>query len=654
MDRTREWPTDAPVVIPGLAVVFLSFQGGGFFPTAPAVVTVLLALVLVLHITLHPDPFGGLNAGGAVAIGALALFAAWTLASVLWSDAPGRGLIEFSRGLGYLLALVVFASPPRTPGRVAWMLRGIVTGIVVVCAIGLITRILPEVWPIRPGVADDRLSYPLTYWNAFGILSAIGAVLAFHLTAGDREPPAARLLGAAAFPMLAVALFFSFSRGAVAAAVIGLVAYAIVARPRGLLSALLATGPATYAALAAAYGADTVGSADFGSAAGVAEGHHVAVVLAIAMVAAALVRALLLRLDERLSRVRLPESARRPLLAGGAALAVLLVVVVPLAAGAPGYVERQYERFKAPPRPVALNRERFLDPSNNWRLDHWRVALDAFAEHRLHGSGAGTYQLLWAQHRPPRAITVVDGHSLYVEVLAELGLVGFALILVVVLGLLAGAAARARGPDRALHGAVFAALLAWALHAGIDWDWEMPAVTLWAFALGGAVLASPPGARRLHAGRTVRVALALGCLVLAVTPALMVRSQTRLDAAATAFEAGDCRRAVDASLDSLQALGGRPEPFEILSYCDVRLGLGDLAVKAMEQAVKRDPRNWEFHYGLALVRGAERLDPRAEARRALRLNPQNLLARRAVERLGSTSDPRAWERRARRARLSVQ
>ena len=54
-------------------------------------------------------------------------------------------------------------------------------------------------------------------------------------------------------------------------------------------------------------------------------------------------------------------------------------------------------------------------------------------------------------------------------------------------------AARARGPDRPIYAALFAVLLAWAIHAGMDWDWEMPVVTLVFFLLGGFALANTAG-----------------------------------------------------------------------------------------------------------------------------------------------------------------
>ena len=63
------------------------------------------------------------------------------------------------------------------------------------------------------------------------------------------------------------------------------------------------------------------------------------------------------------------------------------------------------------------------------------------------------------------------------------------------LGLLGSVAVAAR---RARPGPV-AALAAFALHAGVDWDWELPALSLVALALAGLVLAayqpsSPRGA----------------------------------------------------------------------------------------------------------------------------------------------------------------
>ena len=147
--------------------------------------------------------------------------------------------------------------------------------------------------------------------------------------------------------------------------------------------------------------------------------------------------------------------------------------------------------------------------------------------------------------------------------------------------------------------------------------------------------------------------IALGCLLLALTPAALWRSQTRLQDALHALEQGDCPTTVDAALDSISAVGARPEPWELIAYCDARGGQPRLAVGAAQAAVRRDPADWEFHYALAIVQGATGGDPRRAAAEALRLNPLQPEAQMAV-RAFRTGGRRAWERRARRLPLYIK
>jgi hypothetical protein len=256
-------------------------------------------------------------------------------------------------------------------------------------------------------------------------------------------------------------------------------------------------------------------------------------------------------------------------------------------------------------------------------------------------------------HRPV-ADTAVDGHSLYLEVMGELGIVGLALLVIGLVVLLGGFAARARGPGRGPAAALLACGIAWALHAGIDWDWEMPAVTWWLFALGGMALAAAPERRWLGApGRTTRIAAGLGCAVLAITPVLVIRSQSKLDEAVDALRSGRCGQAIDAALDSAGAIGARREPFEVIGFCDVRLGRADLAERALQNAVERDPESWEPEYGLALVRGSFGRDPRPAIQRALALNPRSPMVVYAADRLIGSS-PSRWRREARRLALPLR
>jgi hypothetical protein len=243
-----------------------------------------------------------------------------------------------------------------------------------------------------------------------------------------------------------------------------------------------------------------------------------------------------------------------------------------------------------------------------------------------------------------------DGHSLYLETLSELGVVGLVLLLVALLTPLVFALRRLGGPERHAYGAFFAGGTMLALHAGVDWDWEMPALFVWVFGAGGVALAARQGAVRWgEIGRTPRIVAALCVLVLALTPALMWSSQGPLERAQEAFSRNDCRTAIDAALDAINRFGVRPEPWEVLGYCDGRAGQYALATRAMDAARARDPKNWQYAYGQAIIDGVAGRDPRPAAREALRLNPLAPLAVTLVRDLDRTRSPARRREITRRA-----
>ncbi|HYI80373.1 MAG TPA: O-antigen ligase family protein [Thermoleophilaceae bacterium] len=644
----------------GGLTVFLGFSGGGFFPAATAFAALVLCGALVLRITLARNPFAGLNAAVGLPLALLVAFAVLTLTSAGWSDSSARALLEFDRVLLYVLTLAFFGMLTPSGRRVAWGIRALAAAATIVCVSGLMTRVAADVWPIAANVHDDRLSFPVTYWNALGLLAALGIVACAQVTTSSREPRLGRVLAAAATPLLAATLLLTFSRASLALAVIGLLIYIVVGRPRALLGGLIATVPPTVVGLVFAYRADLLASERFDSAAAIAQGHDLALVLALCAIAAAAARAALFGLDERFA-ARPGRQLAGKTIGAIVAAAVAVVLVAAVAVDAPGRVSDQWDRFVAGDvvDDQGDTRARLTDLGNNGRLDHWRIALDGFRDEPVVGNGAGTYQLLWARDRP-YDFTVNDGHSLYLEVMSEFGLVGIVLLAGVLLSFLVGVALRIRGPERDVHAAVLALIAIWMVHAGIDWDWEMPVVTLWLFALAGLSLAclrgEASGARLAAASgpsQIVRVVAALGVLVLAVTPAATVISQGHLDTAVAAFKRDDCRTAIDASLNSLDAVSVRAEPFEILAFCDIRQGQTQLALQAMDNAVSRDPNSWETHYGLAIVRAAAGLDPRPQLAIARRLNPLESRPQEAAELLRG-NDPQKWKRRALRARLPIQ
>jgi O-antigen ligase len=153
------------------------------------------------------------------------------------------------------------------------------------------------------------------------------------------------------------------------------------------------------------------------------------------------------------------------------------------------------------------------------RPDYWRVAWAQFEENALVGGGAGAFHEYWLDHRPDPAELdtphVLDAHSLYLETLAELGLVGLALLVATLLIPLVAVARRRH--DR-LAAAAIPAYVAFLVHAGLDWDWEMPAVTLAGLFAGVAVLRCGGDDRPVPVSARTRgflLALALGLLALA-------------------------------------------------------------------------------------------------------------------------------------------
>ena len=210
-------------------------------------------------------------------------------------------------------------------------------------------------------------------------------------------------------------------------------------------------------------------------------------------------RALGLALDAQLDRVRIP--AVRPAFAlGGVAAALAVAVVAFLALGGAHQVSRGYDKFTSESAVEVREApsQRFTELGNNGRIDHWKVAMrNGYDPHPLRGSGAGTYALLWAQHRKT-SFTVVDGHSLEIETLGELGLVGLALLAIALLTMF-GALGRRAWLRKGAWAGLTAAGVGWLAQASVDWLWETPAVTLWLFAAGGLALGAPV-ARRLGVG----------------------------------------------------------------------------------------------------------------------------------------------------------
>jgi O-Antigen ligase len=347
-------------------------------------------------------------------------------------------------------------------------------GTVIVIGYGLSERLVPGMLHFARSVtAQGRLEQPLTYWNAMGELAALGFVLCAR-TAGDATRPVAlRAAAAAAVAPLGMGLYISFSRGALFACLAGLLALIAVAPRREQLVAVVSS--VVVGMLAA------IAAAPFHALTGLAgslptrerQGAIVLVLLVAIAVLGALAQHRLVSRG-RIGPLRLPR--RTPRVAVGvicAALALAIVVGAHESSGASVSLSGGATRL------VSLRSNRY---------DYWSVALRAFATEPLRGVGAGGWSVYWLRWRSVNEFAQ-NAHSLELETLADLGIVGVALLLTFFAGIVGAAARALRSPVTASAAAgPVAALVVYLVHSPLDWDWQMPAVTLVAIILAGALL----------------------------------------------------------------------------------------------------------------------------------------------------------------------
>jgi hypothetical protein len=459
------------------APALLGFFSGGFFEgsrlRAGLIVWSVVAVLAAIGWVALPRRGPGL----AAVLGLIGL-AAWTSASIAWSPLRDPALADAERVWTYAGYLLLAASLLRraTARLVEPLLAG---GTLVVGAYALGTRLLPTLIPSKHSAsAGARLDQPLTYWNALGAVAAIGIVLMLRMAADETRPRALRTLALAAVPVNGLALYLTFSRGSLAALAAGVITLLILERSRR--SAAVAVAGLACAGLIAAL-ASAFAAVDSLSGDAATQRNQGVVVLAGLAVACGLA-ALAQRAIARGAADQL-RSTRRAAVAG--------VAMVALATGAVFAITRTPS---APSNPVPssgaqlpTNRARLATLRSN-RYDYWSVALHGFADHPLLGTGAHGFQQLWLQRRDIREYAQ-DAHSLYIETAAELGVIGVLLLLAFLGGVLAclrRLLAEPRG--RVLATGWAAASACWLVHAGLDWDWEMPAVATIFIALAGAAV----------------------------------------------------------------------------------------------------------------------------------------------------------------------
>jgi hypothetical protein len=549
-------------------------------------------------------------------VGALGAFLAWTAGSASWSVAAPAAIRELERGLLALAALVAGILLARR--HMCPLLGGVLGGIVIACGYGLATRLFPSRLGTFDPIASYRLAEPFGYWNAVGLFAALGTLLSIGFAARGRTV-LTRAFGSAAPIVLVPTLYFTFSRGGWAALAVGLAVAAAADRRRlQLLATIFVLSPLVAIALWLCAREPDLNRQSAAAVGAVSEGRRLAVMLAGLAVLAAFVGPAV-QLSERKINVN-----RRVRLAFG--VLVIAVLMGGVGAGITHYggprnvPHRLYDSFKS--RPISVSASSNLNPrlfslSGSGRLTQWRVGIDNYRAHPWLGSGAGTYESSWLRDRPRGNWKIRDAHSFYVEVLAELGPVGLSLLLLAFSIPIFAAIKVRRHP---LVPVALGAYTAFLVHAGVDWDWEMPALAIAGLLCGVAILVV---ARSQAETRTlsprVQIAGVTGVAVVAAFAFVGLMGNLAIAASNNAARESRWQDSARHAGDAKRWMPWSSEPWRLQGEAQYAQGNFAAAQANFRKAISKDPNNWLLWTDLATA--GTHGTWRAPARRALELNP---------------------------------
>jgi UDP-N-acetylmuramyl pentapeptide phosphotransferase/UDP-N-acetylglucosamine-1-phosphate transferase/O-antigen ligase len=636
----------------GISPLFYVYFDASVWVPIGLAVTLLCAIALVVR-PIRPALPAVLSVGGAFGIGV------WSLISSAWAESVEDAVVSANRWLAYgaLLALLVVLVGNR---RLAAALLGAVALGTAIVAATVLVRMLGG--DPRTLFLSGRLNSPLGYINGEGCLFAM-AIWPLLALAESRRALLAGAAAAVATVMASLAIL-SQSRGtalAVAGALLVVIAIA-PGRVRRAYAALVIGGAVALVApdLLAVYGHATGGSVI------ASDVHSAAAATLLAALGAGVAWGVLTALAA-------PVAARlggdRGLRIAGSGLLLLAAIALALALASARSIERNADRQwhafthlseqgenSTPASSTA--RSRLLSGAGN-RYDYWQIAWRLWQEYPLAGAGAGNYARTYYERRATTE-DVEQPHSLELEVLSELGVVGL-LLLACLLGGIVWGALRMR---RAASQSALARLLlvgaagifsAWLVQASVDWMALLPGLTaialsaaaiiVWPRAAAGRVGVGEPEAASPLRGR--RAAVALGASAVAVTLIAAGASLSR-QGLADLYRSDAQRELVHSPLTALRDVersleidGSSIGAYYVKAAALARFDQGAAAEGALASALRREPDNfvtWVLLGDLA-VRRQDLASAARRYRRAHQLNPRDpaiaLLARAPPARLAA-------------------
>lgn len=634
-----------------LAAVALE-AGGGTRPGPATTVEVGLELGGGLLVALACLRAPRTHVWGGAALALMVCLAALTAASIAWSVQPADSWLEANRTVSYAFVLAASVALVRlAPQRWASVLAAALLACVLVSAYALLTKVFPAT--LNPDEVYARLRDPFGYWNAVGLMAALGVPGCLWLGARRTGHAAVNALAYPALGLLTTTILLAYSRGGVVAALVGCAFWFTVVPLRLRGAAVLATGASGGVLVALwAFAQEELTQDRVGLALRIGAGRELGVLVAL-MLAVLLMAGLAIGF----SVAGKPPSLRERRVAGAVLLCSLALVPVAgagvLAAsdrGLGGSISHAWDTLTNPDARTPPNQPGRLAAVGSVRARYWNEALKVFRQDELVGVGAGGYATARPRYRRDDFV-VRHAHGYIPQTLADLGLAGLLVSLALAAALIGagwrsiGGRGRPWDAERVGLTTMAAVAVVFTVHSLVDWTWFIPGNAVVALLCVGWVVGrgprTPAGAegaadarpRLLPALRERPRVLAAGAvMVLALASAWAtlqpLRSQQASEDALGALDRGRVDGARQHARRAAEINPLSVEPLFDLAAIEGRARRNIAAREALEQAVKLQPANARTWRRLA----AFRLDTEGNARSALdALGPAFYLDPRSAE-----------------------
>jgi hypothetical protein len=616
----RDWLAAIAVAV---SVFLLSYTNGGFDPTTRAYAAIAAWWLIGVGAALTLWTGRSLVSRLALAAPALlALYAVWILLSLSWAPDGGRAFQQFNEVSLYVAILILAIALARVVpasglvGGMSLALSGIAT-------IALVSRLFPSSFPggtSQAGLLNPlytRLSFPLGYWNGLGIEVALALPLLLSIMISRRNRVASAL-AVLPLPVIAADMYLTSSRGAFAAAFVAIVAYLLLSPSRWTaLAAAVLAGASLVVTVYFLHSRRALVEGQTTTSLGVHQGHVMAVAIAVIALAGALAWLGAVELGRRLPAP--------PRVAGWATAGIL--VLATLAAIVVSHPLRKFEEFKTHGSYSGGSdfvTSHLLSSSGSGRWQMWSAAVSEFKAHPLNGGGAGSWEFWWLQHRPFPLFSQY-AHSLYLEALGELGIVGLLLLAAAVVVAAVGAV-RAVLILRSQEVAGLAACgIAFFVSAAYDWTWQLAGVAIVGVGALGLALGALPTSRAAPWGRAGlgRPLVALLAVAAIVPQIVVLAAGLHLSNSQDADGNGDFARAKSQALAAKAVEPWAAGSYLQLAFIDEQGGRLGAARIHLGEAIARSHDDWQLWWYAAQVdvrRGAI-LRARKELDEARRLDP---------------------------------